>query len=91
MFTAYDIDESFKITLPFKEYKVLDGRTMNDAKKLIEEADFIFLCEWDKMEIGEALHEMPWGWPQEFDSIFVGSPEGKDFPWDADRWLYYRK
>ena len=29
--------ESFKITLPFKEYKVLDGRTMNDAKKLIEE------------------------------------------------------
>lgn len=53
--------------------------------------DFIFLCEWDKMEIGEALHEMPWGWPQEFDSIFVGSPEGKDFPWDADRWLYYRK
>ena len=53
--------------------------------------DFIFLCEWDKMEIGKALYEMPWGWPQEFDSIFVGSPEGKDFPWDADRWLYYRK
>ena len=53
--------------------------------------DFIFMCEWDKMEIGQELHAMPWGWPQEFDSIFVGSPEGKDFPWDADRWLYYRK
>ena len=53
--------------------------------------DFVFMCAWDKMEIGNALHEMPWGWPQEFDSIFVGSPEGKDFPWDADRWLYYRK
>lgn len=53
--------------------------------------DFIFMCEWDKMEIGEALHKMPWGWPQEFDSVFIGSPEGKDFPWDADRWLYYRK
>ena len=53
--------------------------------------DFIFMCEWDKMEIGQELHAMPWGWPQEFDSVFVGSPEGKDFPWDADRWLYYRK
>mgnify|MGYP006873026881 CR=1 FL=1 len=53
--------------------------------------DFVFMCAWDKMEIGDALHEMPWGWPQEFDSVFVGSPEGKDFPWDADRWLYYRK
>ena len=53
--------------------------------------DFIFMCEWEKMEIGQELHAMPWGWPQEFDSVFVGSPEGKDFPWDADRWLYYRK
>ena len=53
--------------------------------------DFVFMCAWDKMEIGAALREMPWGWPQEFDSVFVGSPEGRDFPWDADRWLYYRK
>jgi dipeptidase E len=36
--------ESFESTLPFKRYKVLDGRTMHDAKKLVEEADFIFLC-----------------------------------------------
>lgn len=53
--------------------------------------DFIFMCEWDKMEIGQELKKMPWGWPQDFDSVFVGSPEGKDFPWDADRWLYIRK
>ena len=36
--------ESFKITLPFAEYKVLDGRTAHDASKLVNEADFIFLC-----------------------------------------------
>lgn len=53
--------------------------------------DFVFMSAWDKMEIGKALTDMPWGWPQEFDSVFVGSPEGKDFPWDADRWLYCRK
>ena len=53
--------------------------------------DFVFMCDWDKMEIGKELQNMPWGWPQEFDSIYVGSPEGKDFPWDSNRWLYYRK
>ena len=36
--------DSFNITLPFKEYKILDGRTRSEAASLIKEADFIFLC-----------------------------------------------
>ncbi len=36
--------ESFDITLPFKNYQVLDGRTKDQAAQLISQADFIFLC-----------------------------------------------
>lgn len=36
--------ESFSKTLPFTNYKVLDGRSAHHAKDLIKNADFIFLC-----------------------------------------------
>ena len=36
--------ESFKLTFPFKNYIVLDGRNKDKAKEIIESADFIFLC-----------------------------------------------
>jgi len=36
--------QSFDATLPFANYRILDGRTMQYAKKLVEEADFILLC-----------------------------------------------
>ncbi len=35
---------SFNMTLPFAEYNILDGRTMDRAESLVKEADFIFLC-----------------------------------------------
>ena len=50
--TAYELTDlyanctfkSFDLTLPFKKYSILDGRTKNKAKELINNADFIFLC-----------------------------------------------
>ena len=36
--------QSFNLTMPFKKYYLLDGRTKNKAKELINKADFIFLC-----------------------------------------------
>jgi dipeptidase E len=36
--------QSFRITLPFKNYLVLDGSTKDIAKELVEKADFILLC-----------------------------------------------
>ena len=36
--------ESFKQTLPFKNYNILDGRTKAFAKQLVEKADFIILA-----------------------------------------------
>lgn len=36
--------ESFKLTLPFKKYNILDYRTKNKAKELIKNADLIYLC-----------------------------------------------
>ena len=36
--------DSFKITYPFKNYTILDGRTEDRVKEIIEYADLIFLC-----------------------------------------------
>lgn len=36
--------ESFMLTLPFKNYNILDCRTENKVDKLVQDADFIFLC-----------------------------------------------
>ncbi len=36
--------ESFKMTLPFNNYTLLDGRTKDRAKEIIETADLILLC-----------------------------------------------
>lgn len=36
--------ESFNMTLPFKNYYILDSRTENIADDLIQKADLIFLC-----------------------------------------------
>lgn len=36
--------KSFDLTLPFKNYKILNQKTKNKSKELIENADLIFLC-----------------------------------------------
>lgn len=36
--------KSFELTLPFKNYNVLNYNTKEQAKELVEKADFIFLC-----------------------------------------------
>lgn len=36
--------ESFNLTLPFKNYNILDSRTKKIADELIKDADLIFLC-----------------------------------------------
>lgn len=36
--------ESFAMTMPFKNYNVLNNSTKDKAKELVENADFIFLC-----------------------------------------------
>lgn len=38
------IIESFNLTFPFKTYTILDERTETRAKKIIENADLIYLC-----------------------------------------------
>lgn len=65
-------------------------------KENMIEPDFVFLCKWDSIVMAKELQEMPWGWPEEFDEYFVGSPEPDDAPWvnhlDLEqRKLYCRK
>ena len=36
--------DSFNLTMPFKNYKVLDNRNISDAEILVKNADLIYLC-----------------------------------------------
>lgn len=36
--------KSFEMTLPFKNYRILDSRTLGEIDTLISDADFIFFC-----------------------------------------------
>ena len=65
-------------------------------KEKMIEPDFIFLCKWDSIVMGKELREMPWGWPEEFDKYYVGTPEEIGKPWASNpeletRHLYCRK
>jgi hypothetical protein len=92
VFTSeYDYSTVFAIDAKLSSNFYQKRNFLYFPKEEMLKPDFVFMCAWDKMEIGKALNDMPWGWPQEFDSVFVGSPEGKGLPWDTDRWLYCRK
>lgn len=65
-------------------------------KEKMIEPDFIFLCKWDSIVMADELHALPWGWPEDFDEYFVGTPEPEGAPWiyNAEmetRKLYCRK
>lgn len=53
--------------------------------------DFLFLSEYDENIAGETLRRMDWGWPDEFDKYYIGSPETFDTGYPTERWLYCRK
>lgn len=65
-------------------------------KEKMVRPDYIFICPWDSIVLGNELKGMPWGWPEEFDRYYVGSPEPDDAPWVNNleleqRSLYCRK
>lgn len=53
--------------------------------------DFIFMDIADDWVATETMKKMPWGWPDEFDKYFVGTPEHIVVDWSTDRHLYCRK
>ena len=65
-------------------------------KEKMIEPDFIFLCKWDSIVMAKDLEAMPWGWPEEFDKYYVGTPEPEGASWAIHpeletRHLYCRK
>ena len=65
-------------------------------KEKMVEPDFIFLCKWDSIVMAKDLEAMPWGWPEEFDRYYVGTPEPDGASWVnhqelETRHLYCRK
>lgn len=53
--------------------------------------DFLFICKYDEDIAGKTLQNMPWGWPEEFDKYYVGSPDALNVGYPTERWLYCRK
>jgi len=58
--------------------------------KMIE-PDFIFLCKWDSIVMANALQNLPWGWPEDFDEYYVGTPEPENAVWVIHPELETRK
>ena len=71
----------------FQPMDFLD-KAKNDSLK---QPDFIFLCKYDKDISGDAIKETNWGWPEEFDEYYVGTPENQNYGYPTERWLYCRK
>lgn len=66
-----------------------------DKSKMLK-PDFVFLSRWDSIVVAKELSEMPWGWPEEFDRYYVGTPEPDNASWSIHpeletRYLYCRK
>lgn len=53
--------------------------------------DFLILSDFDEKVSGNAIKEYGWGWPNEFDKFYIGTPESGDYGYSTDRWLYCRK
>lgn len=53
--------------------------------------DFLFMCAFDEDIAKGTLCKMNWGWPNEFDKYFIGTPETLDVGYPTERWLYCRK
>lgn len=45
-----------------------------DANSMLR-PDFIILCGWDELVIGDKLKTVGWGWPEDFDAYKMGTPE----------------
>lgn len=61
------------------------------AQDSLPAPDFLFLCKYDEDIAGETLQQMDWGWPEEFDKYYVGSPDALYVGYPTERWLYCRK
>lgn len=54
-----------------------------------ETPDFIFLTKYQEECILEQLNNSNWGWPEQYEEIFRGTPD-PDAPYDTERSLYCR-
>lgn len=53
--------------------------------------DYVFMNDFDLTIASEKMQQVGWGWPDEFDKYYVGSPDVINVGYRTDRWLYCRK
>ena len=53
--------------------------------------DYIFMNDFDHTIAAEYMHQIGWGWPEEFDKYYIGTPEtATGLGYTTERWLYCR-
>ncbi len=53
--------------------------------------DFLLMTQDDINKSSEELKKLNWGYPNEFDMYYVGTPETRRFNYPTERWLLCRK
>jgi len=60
-------------------------------KQKANKPDFLFLDDYDMKTMGDSLQSLGWGFPKDYDSIYVGTPETLKMSYSTERTLYCLK
>lgn len=72
---------TFQLPEDFLQYK---------NKEKLMQPKFIFMTEYDKTMLSEEFSKLSWGFPEDYDQFFIGTPDPQAI-WKSDRWLYCKK
>lgn len=105
IFTKYKFDSKkdyiFSLNFDMMTIAVFDARPtvmhllpndfLSSDKSELKAPDFIFLTEFDSINIYSTLQSLKWGFPNDYDRYAVGTPEESSSIFKTDRVLYCRK
>jgi hypothetical protein len=64
---------------------------IDSQKRKERKPDFLFLDKYDLKLMGDSIKLLGWGFPQDYDSIYVGTPETLKMSYPTERTLYCLK
>jgi len=64
---------------------------IDSQKRKERKPDFLFLDDYDLKLMGDSIKLLGWGFPKDYDSIYVGTPETLQTTYSTDRTLYCLK
>ncbi|MDA3779730.1 MAG: hypothetical protein PF487_05825 [Bacteroidales bacterium] len=82
---------AFEASSATKIYFFCVNFAADPVKQIYSTPNFLFLSKWDVQELHDTLKNMNWGFPEDFDKYYVGTPEIYKTNYSTERWLYCRK